>query len=156
MKPRLAIGLGNLLMGDDGVGCVVAARLASDPRLPGDVEVVCGGTDLLRYSREIEGRSRVLVIDALQDDGEPGSILYLDENSGRLDERQENAHALSAVQAIRLLRLTTPVDIRLLGISIGAARAGAELSRALAARVPMMVDQVLRLLEAVGDQPAGV
>ena len=38
MKPHLVIGLGNRLMGDEGVGCLLAERLASDPRLPVDIE----------------------------------------------------------------------------------------------------------------------
>ena len=71
MKPLLVIGLGNPLMGDEGVGCHVADRLAADPRLPEHVEVISGGTDLLRYADRMEGRGRVVIVDAIQD----GAIL---------------------------------------------------------------------------------
>jgi hydrogenase maturation protease len=148
MKPRLVIGLGNPLMGDDGAGYLVAARLAEDPRLPGDVEVIAGGTDLLRYAAATEGRTQVAVIDAMQDDGEPGRLLSLDLSCSGLETREENVHQLSAVEAIRLLQLTAPVPFLLLGISISSARAGSELTPALAARIPEIVNQVLQLILA--------
>ena len=66
MKPILVIGLGNRLMGDDGVGCAVAERLAAHAALPDTVEVAEGGTDLLRFVDDVQGRQRVIVGDALK------------------------------------------------------------------------------------------
>jgi len=40
MKSTLALCLGNRLMGDDGIACHVADRLATDPTLPADIDVV--------------------------------------------------------------------------------------------------------------------
>ena len=146
MKPVLVIGLGNPLMGDDGAGCAVAEQLAADPRLPENVEVICGGSDLLRCSDQIDGRARVVVIDAVQDDAEPGSVSSFDDAGSDLDDRQDHAHQLSAVQAIRLLKLTTSAHCRLLGISISSAAAGARLSPALVDRMPAILDRVLQEL----------
>jgi hydrogenase maturation protease len=140
MKPRLAIGLGNPLMGDEGIGWHVANRLAADPRLPADVEAIPGGTDLLGCVARIEGRQCVVVIDAMEDDAEPGSISVV---QGEMEERQEHAHHLSVAQAVKLLQLTTPARFTVLGVSVRAARLGEELSRALAARLPAIVDRVL-------------
>ena len=56
MKPHLVIGLGNPLVGDEGVGCLLAERLASDPRLPEDIEVIDGGADLLGCADRMSGR----------------------------------------------------------------------------------------------------
>ena len=143
MKPRLAIGLGNPLMGDEGIGWHVARRLAADPRLPADAEAIPGGTDLLGCAGRIEGRSRVVVIDAILDDAEPGSVSVV---NGDLDERQEHAHHLSAPQAIKLLEMLTPARFTVLGVSVRAARLGEELSPALAARLPAIVDRALEEL----------
>ena len=145
MKPVLVIGLGNPLMGDDGVGCAVAERLADDGRLPDGVEAMSGGSDLLRCAGRMEGRRRVVVIDAMQDGGEPGSVQVLEESAG-LDERQDHAHHLSAVQAIRLVQMIAPVPCTLLGISIPSAAAGTGLSPMLAARMPAILDCVLQEL----------
>jgi len=146
MKPLLAIGLGNPLMGDDGVGCVVAEHLASNPRLPECAEVICGGPDLLRYARQMEGRTRVVVIDAVQADAEPGSVVIFDAAFGALDQRQDHVHHLSAVQAIRLLEMTTSVRCSLIGITVSSIAAGAGLSPAVNARMPAILDRVLREL----------
>jgi len=146
MKPTLVIGLGNPLMGDDGVGWHVAERLAGDPRLPESVEVMCGGTDLLRCGGQMEGRSRVILIDAIQDDRPAGSVLVLGESFSELDSRQEHAHHLSAVQAIQLLKMTVAAPIALLGISIRSAVARTELSPAVDGRMPSIVDRVLQEL----------
>jgi hydrogenase maturation protease len=143
MKPRLAIGLGNPLMGDEGIGWHVAGRLAADPRLPAGVEAIQGGTDLLGCARWIEGRERVVVIDAIEDDAEPGSVSAVQED---LEERQEHAHHLSVAQAVKLLEMITPARFTVLGVSIRAACLGEELSPALAARLPAIVDRVLEEL----------
>ncbi|HUI59580.1 MAG TPA: hydrogenase maturation protease [Steroidobacteraceae bacterium] len=146
MKPLLVIGLGNPLMGDDGIGCHVAARLAGDPRLPESVEVISGGTDLLRFASQIEGRSRVFILDAIHDDAEPGAVSVFAADLPGLDERQEHAHHLSAVQAIGVLRILMPVRITLVGISISSAAIESGLSPALDTRVPAIVDRVLQEL----------
>jgi hydrogenase maturation protease len=88
-------------MGDDGVGARVARLLAADAALTARVDVICGGTDLLRYMELMEGRERVILIDAAEG-GEPGEISVVDELPS--DSGRESAHALSPVQSLQLLR----------------------------------------------------
>ena len=167
MKPLLAIGLGNPLMGDDGVGCAVAEQLASDPRLPEGAEVICGGSDLLRYAGEMEGRRRVVVIDAIQGDTEPGSVEIFEGalsglggeqcsgeqlNDRPLNEKQDHVHNLSAVQAIRLLRILKPLRCTLVGISISSAELGTSLSPTVAAHMPAILDNVLQELSRCSSE----
>jgi len=143
MKPAVVIGLGSPLMGDDGVGSHVAETLAADSRLPAGVEVIAGGTDLLRHAGRMEGQSRVILIDAVSGDAAPGTVAVWDDDLAGLDDRQEHAHHLSLVQAVKLLRMIVPARFTLVGISVSAAGFGAGLSPAVAARVPAIVDRVL-------------
>jgi Ni,Fe-hydrogenase maturation factor len=69
-----------------------------------------------------------------------------EKDAARLDDRQTNAHQLSAVQAMRLLQLMTPVRFTLLGVSIRSATAGNKLSRAVEAQMPAILDRVLEEL----------
>ena len=72
------IGLGNLLMRDEGVGVHAVRALEEQYGLPPGLEIVDGGTsglDLLPY---IEGRDRVLVVDAVNFGKEPGYIGVLE------------------------------------------------------------------------------
>jgi hydrogenase maturation protease len=148
MKPVLVIGLGNTLMGDDGVGAEVARRLAHDS-LPADVEVIEGGPDLLRWQDEMHGRRRVVLLDAVLEDGPPGN-LQLFEDCGGLDGAQHNAHHLSAAQAVQLLQCAYPplraVRFTLIAITVASARIGTGLSPELTGRLPEIVDAVLRVM----------
>ena len=149
MKPLLVIGLGNPLMGDDGIGPRIVEELRGNPRLPECAEVMDGGTDLLQCASQIEGRSRVVLIDAIHDGSEPGTVSVFDESFAGLDESQHHAHGLSAVEAVGLLKLIAPVPFRLIGISIASAGVDRELSPTLRAAMPTILERVVREL-AVG------
>jgi hydrogenase maturation protease len=143
MKPVLVIGLGNTLMGDDGIGVRIAELIEANPLLPDDTEVIAGGTDLLRYAARIEGRRRVLVIDAVEDSGPPGSVQILDVTR---PETPQHAHHLSVEAAVALLRAATGVEITLAGVSIVSAQFFGSLSPELAARTREIVDWIIREL----------
>jgi hydrogenase maturation protease len=147
MKPRLAIGLGNPLMGDEGVGWHLAACLAEDPGLPEDVDVICAGTDLLRCSAQIEGRSRVYVIDAILDGAEPGTVTPYKEGVG-LEARHQHAHHLSSVEAMKLLKLTLEARFTFVAVSIRVAEMDCRLSPELEGRLPAVVERVKAVLQA--------
>ena len=69
----LIIGIGNVLTHDDGVG-VWASSMLSRLDLPDHIEVHDAGTVGLDATSLIEGRRKVVVLDALAADLEPGVI----------------------------------------------------------------------------------
>ncbi len=99
-----------------------------------------GGTDLLRFSDQVEGRSRVVIVDAFHDEAEPGTVSVVDE----ADERQAHVHHLSVGQAIQLLKLTTQARFILLGVSVKSVDVGEGLSAELGARLPEIIDRVVQ------------
>lgn len=151
MKPHLVIGLGNPLMGDEGVAFHLLGALRRDPRLPEDVEVLWGGADLLGCADKMIGRTRITLLDALLDPSQPGALCVFDGDFSALESRQPSAHQLSAVGAIELLRITDPalrdVRFKLLAVAVSSAEMRPELSPALAARLPQLLEQVLKELE---------
>jgi hydrogenase maturation protease len=71
------IGIGNVLLGDDGVGVWVARHLARAYRFAPHVEVLDGGTlglDLITYVADTD---RLIVVDAASTGGEPGALAVL-------------------------------------------------------------------------------
>ena len=150
MKPHLVIGLGNRLMGDEGVGCLLAERLASDPRLPTDIEIFVGGTDLLASADRMAGRARVTLLDALLDPSEPGMVHVFEGDFSALETSQPGAHALSAVASLQLLQAAYPelrdVQFKLITVSIDSASFGPGLSAPLAATLHHLLDEVLHNL----------
>jgi hydrogenase maturation protease len=133
-------------MGDDGVAWHLVERLRSDPRLPPDVEIAWGGTDLLACAGLLEGRERVVLLDAVEGDV-PGEVVQLDPRSEGLEERSTGAHALAVPEALRLLQHALPdlatTEILLLGVTVTEVRMGERLSPTLEERLPRIVARVL-------------
>jgi hydrogenase maturation protease len=67
-------GIGNILMGDDGVGPAVVRYLASNDLLPPDVTLEDLGTPSLDLPAYLAGYDRVIFIDAVALDAPPGTI----------------------------------------------------------------------------------
>ena len=144
-------------MGDEGVGSVLAERLASDPRLPEDVEVIEGGTDLLACADRMIGRTRVTLLDAILDPTETGAVRVFEDDFSSLETHQPGAHALSVVASLQLLRIAEPglreVRFKLITVAIDSASLSTSLSPALTAEVPRLLDRTL--LEIRDNVPYG-
>jgi hydrogenase maturation protease len=76
VSPRRAtvLGLGNVLLGDDGVGPFTALLLAARWRLDPEVSVVDLGTPGLDLAPYLEGLDLAIVLDAIRADGPPGTV----------------------------------------------------------------------------------
>jgi hydrogenase maturation protease len=74
----LVLGLGNLLLGDDGVGSAAIAVLLDRYRPPRGVRVLDGGTLGLSLLPYLDEADAVLLVDAIRADAPPGSLVRLD------------------------------------------------------------------------------
>ena len=72
-KHVLILGLGNYLMGDEGLG-VHLARALENQEWPDEVEIVDGGTGGFLLMNQIESYEHVIMIDATMDNKKPGTI----------------------------------------------------------------------------------
>ncbi|MGB0065071.1 MAG: hydrogenase maturation protease [Terracidiphilus sp.] len=72
-KKTLVLGLGNVIMGDEGVG-VHAVRAIEKHTLPEDVECLDGGTGGFILLEPLENAGRVILIDAAADENAPGTV----------------------------------------------------------------------------------
>jgi hydrogenase maturation protease len=149
----LVIGLGNPLMGDDGFGLAVLARLRDSWRIPPDVELVDGGTWGIRLLPLIENAERVLFLDAVDHGATPGTPVVLrgpdlpHQLSLKLSSHQID---LREMLAVALLRGTSPADLAAVGAQPARVEPGTELSPALADRVDDVVALAMAQLEAWG------
>ncbi len=86
-KNILILGIGNILLKDEGIGVHVVNKL-KEMQLPPDVEVMDGGTlgiDLLYY---IEGRKKVVVIDTVTAGEPPGTMYRFTDKRPRNEKRR--------------------------------------------------------------------
>jgi hydrogenase maturation protease len=72
-KSLLILGVGNLLLGDEGAGIHAVQRL-QQMNLPPEVEVIDGGTGGFELIDFCRGRKKIIIIDAMHADAEPGDV----------------------------------------------------------------------------------
>jgi hydrogenase maturation protease len=147
MMDILVLGLGNILLGDEGVGVRVVERLRERFEFPGRVRVMDGGTlglDLLPY---LEEAARLIVVDAVQARQAPGTLVRMegDQIPVFLDAAKVSPHqeGLSDLLAVATLKGYLPDEMLLLGVQIEDLGVGLELSPAVAAQIDRVVDQVV-------------
>ncbi len=150
MKEILVLGLGNILLGDEGVGVRVIERLLESYEFPEGVRVMDGGTlglDLLPY---LEDASRLLVVDAVQARKPAGTLVRLtgDEIPVFLDASKVSPHqeGLQDLLAVASLKDYLPDEVVLWGVQVESLGVGLDLHPAVAAQVGTLVQKVLEEL----------
>jgi len=100
----LIAAIGNPDRGDDGVGILVASRLAD--RLPPDVTLIMRSGNLLSLIEEWAGFHAVICVDAAAAIGVPGRIHRIDAADGTLavDLSFQSSHAFGLAETIALGR----------------------------------------------------
>ncbi len=144
-RPILILGIGNILLRDEGVGVRVIEQMQK-MHLPDDAELVDGGTagaDLLDVLAE---RRKVIVIDAVQANCEPGTVLqFTADDLVRPDGVGTSLHELGLGEALTMTKQLgcEPKDVVVFGIKPKDTGCGLELSEEIAASVPKVVELVL-------------
>jgi hydrogenase maturation protease len=145
-KKILILGIGNLILKDEGAGVHVIERL-KDMALPSDVEVIDGGTmgiDLLYY---IEGRKKVIVIDAVNTDGPAGTIYrFTDKDLEDKKECLRSAHDIDFTDVLKTADLLgkKPDEVIFIGIKPEDISEGIGLSPSIEGRIPQIIELVLK------------
>lgn len=152
-EPTLIIGLGNLLMGDDSLGLVALERLRSDWELPEEVELMDGGTWGMNLLPFIECCDRVILLDAIQNNTQPGTVIELaGDRVPRMLSHKLSPHQIDMreVLAVASLRGTLPRTLVALGIEPLDVEMRTELSDVVAAAIPRLVTRAIQQLKSFG------
>jgi hydrogenase maturation protease len=147
----LVLGIGNVLMGDEGVGVEVARRLQALP-LPGDVDCLDGGTGSFALLEPMGRAARIVLVDAAVDEGPPGSVRRLTPRFSRDYPRSLTAHDIGLKDLLDAFHLLgEPPPVVLYAVSVRPpAEPGMDLSAPVAAAVPEVVRRVLAELGREG------
>lgn len=151
----VVIGLGNPLMGDDGLGVTALARLRDEWEVPDNLLLVDGGTWGMNLLPTIESARRVLLLDAI-DRGMPAGtqvVLTRDEIPKYLAIKlSPHQIDLREILALAELRGTLPAETLALGIQPERIELSLALSRSVAARVDALLATVRHQLSLWGHQ----
>lgn len=156
-RRTLVIGLGNPLMGDDGVGLAVLEQLRLGWEVPPEVELVDGGTWGMNLLPLIEGCDRVLLLDAIRTGRAPGTVVALSGDAvPRGFDHKLSPHQidLREVLGLAMLRGTLPPELAAIGVEPASVAMGITLSPEADAAIPLVVDHAVHWLETFGHRCA--
>jgi hydrogenase maturation protease len=148
--PKIIIlGVGNLLLSDEGVGVHVAEELMK-MGLPLNVSVVEGGTDGFQLLNIITEADRLIVIDAVRGGASPGSIYRFDIGEVRNCPSgfKTSVHQIGILEVLDLSELIgkTP-HTTVIGIEPKSLEMGMELSPEIKAKMPRVIELILHELK---------
>ena len=152
---RIAVlGLGNVLMGDDGFGPCAARVLESEWELPPDVAVQDLGTPGFDLAPWLADTEIVIVLDAVAASGAPGDVrIYArEELFRRAPGPRLGPHDPGLREALLSAELAgvAPRELWVVGVVPARVAPGPGLSPPVRAAVPVAVDGAVRLLQQRG------
>jgi hydrogenase maturation protease len=149
----LVLGLGNMLLSDEGAGGRAVEELKRLYAFPSEVEIIDGGTmgfELLPY---LEGRSHLLVVDAVTNNGIPGSTvrLELDDPPAYFRTRlSPHQIGLADILALASMEGYMPPKTILFGIEPKDLSTGLEISPEVEAGISRLVEMVVEEIGRFG------
>lgn len=151
----LVLGLGNPLMGDDGIGLAALAGLKAEYELPPEVRLVDGGTWGMNLLPMIEAAERVLLLDAIDTAQPAGTLTVLERDElPRYFSHKISPHQvdLREVLALAEWRHTLPAQIVALGIQPERVEMGEGLSSPVEWSLESLVALAASRLEGFGHR----
>jgi len=143
---KFVLGIGNVLLKDEGIGCHVVHALEGIP-LP-DVEMIDGGTcpDVVQL---LEGADKLVIVDAVKGGGTPGQIYRFHLEDITLEQKPFlSLHDVGLVDSLMLMQLWHPDFIGIgeaiiIGVEPREINWGLELSPELREKMPQILDAIL-------------
>ena len=149
----LILGVGNLLLRDEGIGVHVVQAL-SEEELPVDVEVVDAGTSALDVLTRIEPVEKMIVVDAVRGGSAPGTIYRFTPEEVQVESGVEaSLHEIGLMDALNAAKMlgSAPKMTVIIGVEPAAIEWGTELSAEVGARIPEVLERVRAELQDHGD-----
>ncbi len=137
-RTRAIIGVGNVLMGDEGVG-VHAVRALLPMSIPDDLLVMDGGTEGFGLMDAITQREKLVIVDCIQGGQPPGTIYCFDWQEAALppDPLKTCMHQVSIADVLHHAALITRVPpTTIVGVEPQRIALGVGLSHIVQAKLP--------------------
>ncbi|MBS1653513.1 MAG: hydrogenase maturation protease [Bacteroidetes bacterium] len=139
----LVLGVGNYLMGDEGVGVHVAQRLSNE-LLPANVDVVDGGTGGFHLLEYFENYNHLILVDATLDGNTPGTIRLIKPHFASDFPQAMSTHDIGLkdmVSAIQLLGKMPEISLFVVSIE-SIQQQGITLTGEIEAIIPELIQKV--------------
>ncbi|MBP2641606.1 MAG: hydrogenase expression/formation protein [Firmicutes bacterium] len=143
------LGVGNILLKDEGVGVRVVEEMTRRYTFPENVEVLDGGTLGMELMRFLLGTDRVIIIDAIDGSLPPGSIYQFEKEAVKTYFREKiSVHDLGIQDVLAALDvLEKPLqELVVMGVQPAVIDVGLDLTPVVAQSVEPVITKVLALL----------
>ena len=151
------LGVGNILLTDEGIGVRVVEELGRRYAFPENVQLIDGGTQGLWLMSTIHELDHLIVVDAVLNRGEPGTLYRLErEDLPKGIRAKQSAHDSDLVEALNLCQLLDmgPKSVVVIGVEPeDIMTMGIELTATLAGKVDDIIARVLEELKVLGISP---
>lgn len=149
----LVLGIGNVLLSDEGVGVRIVEAFERKYRVPDEVNVLDGGTSGMDLLSHITGVDTLIVADAVRSGKAPGTVVRLDGDAvPALLRSKVSPHqvGLADVLASAMLMGEEPKDLTLFGVEPETIDTAMNLSDVVSAQVERVADLVAEALSERG------
>ena len=154
----LVLGVGNILLSDEGIGVRVIEALEQRYVMPEGLEVLDGGTAGMELLEAMANRTHLIIVDAIVSrKSEPGALLILrDEEVPVLFNNKISPHQLGLSDVLSALRFTGefPDHITLVGVIPHSLEPNIGLTPIVEASLEPALQAVLMALQESGVTPA--
>ncbi|TCK06591.1 HyaD/HybD family hydrogenase maturation endopeptidase [Phorcysia thermohydrogeniphila] len=151
------MGVGNVLLRDEGFGVKLLYILQAKYEFPDNVILIDGGTAGILLSPEIDQLDKLLIIDVVRAEGKPGDIKLYEKEDFFLDRLplKLSPHQLGLQEVLLLneIKGSCPKEIKLVGVIPKSIETGTNLSPELEEKIPEVERLVLEILRAWGVEP---
>jgi hydrogenase maturation protease len=149
----VVLGIGNILLSDEGVGVRVVERLDQAYRLPPEVEVIDGGTCGMEMLEQLENLDALIVVDCVRFGQPPATpVLLKGDDVPVFFKTKLSPHQVSLSDVLASLEFTNRAPQRtvIIGMQPASMELGMELTPSVAARVDDLLAITLDELRAIG------
>ncbi len=150
------LGVGNILLRDEGIGVRVVEYIKEKYTFPDSIEIIDGGTMGLDLLPLIEGKNKVLIVDAVNVGKPPGTIVKIaGDDIPEFLSIKLSVHQIGLPDMLSAAKIMGifPEDICLIGIQPRTVATGLDLSVDMRNRFNSFIEAVLDSLEKWGVKP---
>lgn len=152
-KPVLVLGLGNILIQDEGIGVRAVELLQQEYETPEEVEILDGGTAGMALYEHIIDRDYLIVLDAVNTGRPPGTLVRLvDDEVPAFFRNKVSPHQMALADILAALKIAGEAIpyLRVLGVEPASLQTSIELSDTVAAQLHPLVQATLEELAQLG------
>jgi hydrogenase maturation protease len=156
MKKVVVLGVGNLIMADEGIGVRVVEALEREYALPPGVVAIDAGTSSMELLADLSHLDFLLVVDAINADKPPGTLVKLAGDEVPVFFRRNlSPHGIGLSDVLAALEFmdAAPREVVVIGVQPVSLELSTELTPEIAARVPELVAMAVAELTERGCAP---